>query len=190
MQTEVRILRPERILAIENFLSPSECAQLIERADAMGFEAASVGTKTGAQMRTDIRNNERAIFDDQTLADEMWERLAPFVPSPLFGKVAAGLNPRWRFYRYEAGQTFKKHQDGKVRLESGLESQMTLLLYLNEGCEGGDTRFYLPDHEIPLDFTPKTGAALLFLHSFQHEGTPVTAGEKYVLRSDVFYQAA
>lgn len=179
---------PDRIIAIENFLSAEECQNLVERANKIGFEAASVGTKHGAQMRTDIRNNERAIFDDGALAAQIWERISPFVPSPLFGKDAIELSSRWRFYRYEAGQVFKRHQDGSVKLENGLKSQMTLLLYLNEGCEGGQTRFYLNDSEEPLDFEPKTGAALLFLHSFWHEGTPVKSGEKYVLRSDVFYR--
>jgi len=139
MNTQTLI--PDRIIAVENFLSTKECQSLIERANEIGFETASVGTKHGAQMRTDIRNNERAIFDDEEFAAQIWERIRPFVPSPLFGKEAVELGSRWRFYRYEAGQVFKRHQDGSVKLDNGLKSQMTLLLYLNEGCEGGQTRF-------------------------------------------------
>ena len=182
-------LLPERIIAINDFLSPVECQTLIDRAEGIGFEAASVGTKHGAEMRTDIRNNDRAIFDDQELAAEMWDRVAPFVPSPLWKRRAIGLNERWRFYRYEAGQVFKRHQDGSIKREGDEKTQMTLLLYLNQGCIGGQTRFYLHDRAEPLDVEPMQGMALLFLHTFWHEGTSVLEGQKYVLRSDVFYSA-
>lgn len=61
-----------------------------------------------------------------------------------------------------------------------------MLISLNEGCVGGDTRL--------LDFgvvvTPKRGTLFLFDHSLLHEGAEVTAGEKHVLRSDVMYRLA
>lgn len=34
---------------------------------------------------------------------------------------------------------------------------------------------------------PRAGSALLFIHDTWHEGAAVTAGTKYVLRSDVLY---
>ena len=72
------------------------------------------------------------------------------------------------------------HKDGPT-LENGLRSELTLLVYLNEGFEGGETDFR--------DFAirPATGMALLFIHDTWHEGAEVTAGTKYVLRSDVMY---
>jgi hypothetical protein len=35
---------------------------------------------------------------------------------------------------------------------------------------------------------PKQGMALLFLHDLYHEGSEVTQGVKYVLRSDIMYR--
>lgn len=35
---------------------------------------------------------------------------------------------------------------------------------------------------------PRRGRALLFQHMVLHEGRTVTAGTKYVLRSDIFYR--
>lgn len=63
----------------------------------------------------------------------------------------------------------------------GRVSRLTLLVYLNDGFEGGATDFR--------DFavTPRTGDALLFVHDTWHEGQAVTRGHKYVLRSDVMY---
>lgn len=89
---------------------------------------------------------------------------------------------RLRFYKYRPCQRFKMHKDGAWQ-ETGLRSELTLLVYLNDGFEGGATRF--KDREV----LPATGAALLFLHDTWHEGAMVEVGTKYVLRSDVLYSA-
>jgi len=58
-----------------------------------------------------------------------------------------------------------------------------VLFYLNEGFSGGETR--LIDYEVTI--APRRGSVLLFEHAMLHEGCPVTAGTKYVLRSDAKY---
>ena len=69
---------------------------------------------------------------------------APIEPS----HHAVGLNERLRFLKYEAGDYFSPHSDGCYvrRGEAGPErrgecSMVTCQLYLNEGFEGGATRF-------------------------------------------------
>jgi len=80
-----------------------------------------------------------------------------------------------------------------MRMPSWEESQLTFLMYLNEGMTGGETRF-LRRHgaDIPqrpyLSVEPKEGMALRFMHSIWHEGAVVRNGKKYVLRTDVMYQ--
>ncbi|MGC4046428.1 MAG: 2OG-Fe(II) oxygenase [Armatimonas sp.] len=98
-----------------------------------------------------------------------------------------GLNERFRFYRYEPGQRFAPHFDGSYRRENGEESYVTLLLYLNNECEGGQTRIEVP--EGTYEVQPETGLALLFLHRLLHEGAPVTSGVKYVLRTDIMFES-
>jgi hypothetical protein len=85
------------------------------------------------------------------------------VPSPLFKREAIGLNERWRFYRYEPGQTFKMHFDGSVKRDNGERSQVTFMIYLNQDSEGGETRFELPGSQEIITVVPRTGMALLFL---------------------------
>jgi prolyl 4-hydroxylase len=58
---------------------------------------------------------------------------------------------------------------------------MTLLLYVNDGFEGGQTTFD------DLVVTPERGMALVFRHDLFHAGEPVRGGTKYVLRSDVMF---
>ena len=60
-----------------------------------------------------------------------------------------------------------------------------MLLYLNEGYGGGETRFKLNDTELTM--VPKAGMALFFTHILMHEGAAVETGRKYVLRTDVMY---
>ncbi|RYG71026.1 2OG-Fe(II) oxygenase [bacterium] len=180
---------PDRIITIENFLSPQECEAYIRRSEEAGYEQASITTRIGQIMRPDIRNNSRVIMDDPSISEAFWDKVRPFVPSPLFGREAIGLNERWRFYQYEPGQQFKMHQDGSFKRDNGEKSQFTFMIYLNEGAEGGETRFRLNASPEIVTVVPRVGMALLFLHTLMHEGAPVRSGKKYVLRSDVMYSA-
>ena len=183
------IIIPDRLLTIDGFFSPAECEQQIRRSEGAGYEAATISTRAGAVMNTAIRNNDRLIADDPALAQTLWERVQPFVPSPLFGREAIGLNERLRYYRYEPSQTFRPHQDGSFRRDNGEKSQVTFMVYLNDGFGGGATRFDLRYPHGETEVVPRAGMALLFVHSFRHEGAVVTSGAKYVLRSDVMYSA-
>ena len=180
------------IFTVANVFDDAECEALIQRAESIGFDAASVRTESGPKMLTNIRNNDRVNLDDPELADLMWDRIHCVLP-PLDGLVARGVDRRLRFYRYEAGQVFRRHKDGSATSETGLTSKLSYLIYLNEGFEGGSTTFrdYVGtgDDRTKTEYTivPVTGSALLFRHQRWHEGSPVLAGRKYVLRSDVFY---
>ena len=92
-----------------------------------------------------------------------------------------GLPKDLRFYKYRPGELFRRHKDGPWS-EGGLTSQLTFLIYLNEGFSGGSTDFD------GFSINPTEGDALFFIHDTWHCGAEVTHGEKYVLRSDVFYR--
>ena len=69
------------------------------------------------------------------------------------------------------------------------------MIYLNDDFEGGSTDFKRTD-EVPktgmaykeFKVWPKGGMLLLFPHKLMHQGSPVTRGAKYVLRTDVMYK--
>lgn len=180
------------IFTVSEVFTRDECLALIDRAESLGFDAASVRTTHGPQMLTEIRNNDRLVVHDPDLAGRMWNRIAPFLPV-LDKCVASGVDSQLRFYRYTPGQQFKRHKDGAVRNASGHVSKLTYLIYLNNDCQGGETIFreYREENgsreKIEFTVTPTVGTALLFRHERWHEGAPVTAGSKYVLRTDVFY---
>jgi prolyl 4-hydroxylase len=174
----------EGIFTITNVLTPDECQEYIAWSESLGYELAPVSLAGGAAMRPDIRNNGRVMVDAPERAAEIWSRLARDIPPVLEGRSALGLNERFRFYRYGAGQRFAPHTDGCHRRPNGDESLLTLMVYLNSGMTGGETKF---EH---VSITPEPGLALAFDHYLLHEGAPVLEGKKYVLRSDVMYGPA
>ncbi len=131
----------------------------------------------------------------------------------LWGGDVVGLNPRIRIYRYREGQFFASHYDESnvITLPSNppvpAETTWTLLIYLTSpatGCIGGETVFYPDDLQRdvatgksaskssvsmePIVVGLETGMALLHRHGNQcmlHESREVTAGEKWVIRSDL-----
>ena len=170
----------DRVFVIPDFLTSGECLQLIDLSEAKGFAAADVRTHGGLRSMPRIRNNDRVMVDAGTWRSTLWDRLSEVELPSLDGQSAAGLPRDLRFYRYAPGQRFKMHKDGPWT-EEGLTSKLTFLVYLNRGFTGGQTDFR--DHVIE----PCTGTALLFVHDTWHEGAEVTAGVKYILRSDVLY---
>lgn len=172
------------IFTVTEFFTPPECAAHIAKAESLGFDAAPINTSFGPRVVQDVRNNTRVMIDDPALAAELWERARDYVPLKLGNWQAVGVNERFRYYRYEAGQQFDWHHDGAFEREDGERSRLTFMIYLNQDFAGGETSF--PQ----LDILPRTGLALFFAHPLLHKGQPVSEGRKYVLRTDVMYRHA
>ncbi len=183
----------ENLFTVAGLLTRDECRRLIDQGEGMGFEAASVAMAAGPRMMTSVRNNDRVTFDDPALAEWLWQRARPHVPATLGGSVAAGLNERLRFYRYDASQKFNAHRDGVVERSPTERSRLTFMVYLNDGVEGGQTVFYSEERaaglrKVVASIDPRIGTGLFFAHEWWHEGAKVVFGRKYVLRTDVMYR--
>jgi predicted 2-oxoglutarate/Fe(II)-dependent dioxygenase YbiX len=187
------LLDGEQVFVIHEFLTPEECAEFVRVTEATGYAAAPITTPGGPVMAPEVRNNERVMIDHTPWAAMLWERVKPLIPSPYLGHAATGLNERFRFYRYDPGQTFRPHIDGHFA-RNDERSQLTFMIYLSGECEGGETVVHIQDDGLTLPdgaeirVKPEAGKALVFFHYLLHEGAPVTAGRKYVLRTDVMYR--
>jgi len=179
------------VCTIDDFLSASECAALIARSEEISYDVALISRPSGPARVTEIRNNDRVILDDPDYADELWAKFDGSI-LPVFQKIwrPCGLNERLRFYRYEPGQFFDWHSDGRFWRSQQEESHFTFMIYLNDDYEGGETTFRaLPDQPgDDLIVSPKRGMALLFHHPLWHRGSEVRSGRKYVLRSDIMFR--
>lgn len=181
---------------VSNFLEASECERIIEAKKREGYRCANT------HYPTYYRNNERSISDKAELADELFQKVKDFVPRTIHsdGAIASengtwqlqGINERIRFCRYMPGQFFGKHLDGVHYRSKTVQSKLTFMVYLNDCSEfeGGRTLFYsCKDSEVPIqEYHPKCGDLMVFDHNLWHEGETVTAGEKYILRSDILYK--
>jgi hypothetical protein len=122
-----------------------------------------------------------------------------------------GINKRWRFFRYGKDCVYRPHIDGswpagslsedgksyELDKSGSTRSYLTFLIYLNDDFEGGETKFYYPEEEgskalVVRGIIPQRGSVLVFPQgntaSLLHEGSAVTKGTKYVVRTDVLYK--
>ena len=78
--------------------------------------------------------------------------------------------------RYAPGGHYIPHSDvGRLTMNR----YYTVLCYLNDDFEGGNTQFPALDYAV----RPQSGKAILFPSRYLHGGEPVTRGEKYILVS-------
>lgn len=184
------------IVTLDNLMNRSQCQALIEQSEQeheYSLATITIGPNTFLG-DTGVRNNDRVIFDDHCLAEQLFVQVAPFLPERVHDCWhLKGLNERFRFYRYGKGHRFRMHFDGAFMRNQCERSFLTLMFYLNEDFEGGETTFFECEEES--DFVelkhvvrPATGGALFFEHAQLHEGSEVKDGLKYVLRTDVMYQ--
>jgi hypothetical protein len=193
---------------ITDALTPHECEQMLAVSEAMGYaEDAPVS------LGRDIRHNESCTWiADDTVRDPIFERVRRLLPPEVAGGAVAGLNGRFRLYKYNPQDVFKPHTDGswpgtgvvngRVAQDAYNDrwSQLTFLLYLNDDMEGGATTFHLREDDplaggsrrVARGVKAAQGSVLCFYHgehplSPLHEGSLVTAGTKYVVRTDVLY---
>jgi len=169
------------IFTVSNFLTKEECQRKILRAEKQGYEDATIQTREGPVRAEKVRNNDRVIFDDESLAQMFYARAKGFLPAIQDDWLITGLNEKFRFYKYGSGQYFKFHKDGSFQRSSTEESMLTFIVYLNDDFEGGLTRFLWDKVK------PEEGMLIVFPHRITHEGSEVTSGYKYALRTDVMY---
>lgn len=190
---------------LHGVLNTSECTQILSSSTAMGYAPDS---PLNAPARS-INAHTFVWVVDEAMARVVFERCRGLLPPAIDGGALAGLNARWRCYRYVPGAHYRPHvdgawpgsgfRDGKLVYDvyGDRWSRLTFLIYLNDDFDGGATTFYTPSPKVGVldsrGVRPKTGSVLVFPHgdtngSLVHEGSPVTRGAKYVVRTEVLYK--
>jgi hypothetical protein len=173
------------IFEVQDVLTPQECRAQIQRIESLKPTLATNNSALGPRINTDVRNNERVIFDDAEMASRLLDRVREKVPDTFHEYKLVGVNERFRSYRYKPGMRFAPHPDGAFHRNNYEQSFYTFMVYLNEDFTGGNTTFFT---EPQISIRPQTGKALFFQHPIIHEGSVVTSGVKYVLRTDLMYR--
>ena len=193
---------------LNDVLTSNECDRILCVANKMGFtpEASYSLSDTTSQAADGV---VWVVHDG--LRNNLFDRVKSLLPTELCGGNLIHLNSRWRIYRYNAGTVYRPHIDGAWNgsgivdgkyvsdiYDGNVTSRLTFLLYLNDDFEEGGTTFYSPSNKIDCvvaqSVAPIQGSVLCFPHGsgvehvgLVHEGSAVTKGVKYVMRSDVLY---
>jgi hypothetical protein len=196
--TEIQNLLPGTgctCFVIPSLFTMAECEGLLSPKIKQSFQAAI------ANYPTNYRNNDRFVTDNDELADSLFEKVKHYLPATIEDSSGikaenglwqlAGLNSRLRFCRYSANQYFNRHLDGVHYQSASCQSKLTFMVYLNGANDfgGGRTLFYKTKEtdEVWASYIPRQGDLIVFGHNIWHEGEVLSAGEKFVLRSDILY---
>jgi hypothetical protein len=175
---------PPFFCILRNILTPEECAAIISDAEGIGFEPAALRNEN---YDFEIRRSQRCIIDSPDFAMLLWERIQEHVPFTWDGgEVVVGLNERLRILKYEPGDEFRAHADGSYIAPDGALSKITVLVYLNEGYEGGFTNYVMNDGV--REVQPAVGSVVLQDQNIIHYVPALKKGVKYALRTEVMYR--
>jgi len=181
------------ISRVAGLWTAEQCEDVLAAARDGEWLPATVNAAAGRVVNERLRNNDLAVLREPALADRLLEQARPHLPATMSAEWGGGraqvslvgLFSPLRIYRYHPGQHFGLHQDGSYRRDDGARSLLTLMVYLNDDFDGGETDFPEQGEQI----RPARGDALWFQHMVLHAGLPVTRGVKHVLRTDVLYAA-
>ena len=156
------------IQTFSNFLTLDECdrfQKIILNVDSTNF--------------TDNGSFKNKKWTDLKLATDFFKRLIELDKNNITRYIRA--NKLIIVSIYDVGDSFGFHTDTGLFYDksSGEESRWTLLIYLNDNFEGGETAFYDTDtwKEV-LRIKPQKGMALIFDIDLWHSGLPLLSGNK------------
>jgi len=170
---------------IPNFISHQECDEIIKMIDANHSRSSVV---VGGPDRADITEHRTSSTSNLNPSNVIIQSVHKKIASTLGLEFSKGEALQGQLY--EEGQYFKPHHDfftGRAYdmhcLASGNRTH-TLMLYLNDDFEGGETNF----PQLSKSVKAEKGKALWwenmrdgkFLNETLHEGTPITKGKKYI----------
>ena len=173
------------IYIIENFLSPSQCTEVVTACRVGGVQEASL---TGRKYDYDHRRCHTKLFGRKELSEhsqitaELVERYDCVMDTyglELFPQYTL-TNVRFQFTKYDSAQHhfFNYHKDDPKSLNPRRLISSTVQLSRYSDYEGGELQFrdYQIDH---FGEWRKQGNLILFDSQLYHRVTPVTAGLRF-----------
>jgi hypothetical protein len=161
------------IYELYDFLSPVECNKYID----------IINTNTNVVPFTDNGNFTNNKWRDIEEAELFYKRLETF---NLCDNILRPNNIIMSG-KYKVCDSFFIHTDtglyyDKVKKE---KTRWTLLIYLNDNFEGGETVFYNDKWIVNKIVQPKEGMAILFDIDLWHKANPLLKGEKYWIGCEI-----
>ena len=188
VRVSLRMTKPV-VAVFDNILSLAECDELIRLSRIKLKRSTIVDPNTGKEEVIEERSSYGTFFtlNENDFIINLERRIGAVMNLPV--ENGEGL----QILNYKVGGEYKPHFDyfppgdpgSAVHLAKGGQRVSTLVIYLNDVEEAGETIF--PD--LGLSVTPRKGAAVYFEYCNSrnqidpltlHGGTPVVAGEKWI----------
>lgn len=177
---EIRILAKydaPLVVVLGNVLSDEECEELINHSREQ-LQRSKIG---GDHAVNDIRTSSGVFCGENEMITRIEKRFSQIMNIPI--AHGDGL----QVLLYTPGQEYRPHYDffAETSRASANNRISTLIMYLNDVEEGGETTFPLLD----ISIVPNKGMAVYFEYFYSshelndftlHAGTPVIKGEKWV----------
>jgi len=202
-----------RAFEIQNFLSETEVDHILDIAGQVKLKKSMVGTeadddKNDLKVRTS--KNSWVTRETSPVIDAIYRRAADLmrIDESLFRERSPEESPEYmgtnhqtiseslQLVHYDIAQEYTAHHDFGYSYPQRTKQPArfaTLLLYLNEGMQGGETsfpRWVNAETFQELKVTPKIGKAVLFYSQLpdgnmddlsQHAALPIERGEKWLI---------
>lgn len=178
------------ITEIHNLLSPNECKLLQTIATEKGLQDSNVWGADSNVLQYNHRKSKQSWLKDEehSLVAKISQTAAQLTGMPL------NHQEDLQVARYQESGMFNAHYDAcenptfescKLMNNGGGQRLFTLLIYLNDDFQGGETHF----PKIGYTIKPKKGSAILFrnvddndyiIEEAFHQGNPVKGGHKWI----------
>jgi len=200
---------------IDNLLTEAESDALAACSEAIfefnGHSRFAPGIQTPPGMRQNMAAHWFPTDPDaeQSFFAPLYTRFKHLLPDTVGGRpLYDHMNQKFAVFKYQEKDQFTPHVDGVfpgsfvtsggegVENKVGVDSGLSMLIYLNDDFEGGQTRLFhmgtSPHEDKFVDVVPRKGSALFFRHgngddSVLHAGMPVTGGVKYLAKTNALY---
>lgn len=183
-------------------LSPTKCTEWIWRDEDLQLETGDFvfagNAKFGhSRLHTGARRHSATrMVEDTPFASVLRERLRGQVPEQLSnGRKYGGVGASFLLSRYEPGQYFAPHFDGRGSgVNTELEcSEFTVVLYLKDDFVGGATHYLSGQGsqvKQSVAVRPHKGCASVHRQgTVLHAGGAVVEGTKYIMQFFLYYEA-
>ena len=177
------------VAVIEGLLADAECDKLIQLCSGRMKSSEVVDRQSGGSYQSNVRKSEGCHFNrgENAVVQRIEQRIAALT------SIAVDCGEPLQMLHYGVGGEYLAHQDffdpadpgSQVLTRVGGQRIATLVIYLNNVPEGGDTNF----PELELSVKPRKGSAVYFEYlnaagqldaRCLHAGTPVARGDKWI----------
>jgi prolyl 4-hydroxylase len=175
-----RLSESPSIRAVRGFLSPEECGYVITLASPHLQPSFVIDPQSGRRIPHPVRTSSGMSFGP-TQEDHVIHKINRRIARVTRTRVSWG--EPLHILSYAPGQEYRPHVDSLPGVTN--QRHWTVLIYLNAGYSGGETRF----DAAGVQFAGHAGDALIFRNvdeegrpdlASRHAGLPVTTGTKWL----------